>query len=165
MTYYSSKHFKSATSVAAWASTMGGFAAWFFTSDVKLVGWSFNANFSHLLPDFMLYNGQLALPWQMIIYLSVALAVMVGVSLVTEPPPKERLDRVYETLRTPVLPGEPEVEPLTLPETTKPAPRSVLINHPDFEIMKPTVSGVVGFLACWVMVGLLIASFVWILKM
>ena len=154
-----------ATSAAVWASTMGGFAAWFFTSDVALVGWSFNASFSQLLPDYMLHNGQLALPWQMIIYLTVALALMVVVSLVTEPPSKERLDQVYETLRTPVLPGEPEVEPVTLPESTKPAPRSVLFDHPDFELMKPTASGVFGFLACWVMVGVLIALFVWILKL
>ena len=154
-----------ATSAAVWASTAGGFAAWFFTSDVALVGWSFNAQFSHLLPEFMVYDSLLALPWQMIIYLSVALALMVGVSLVTEPPSKERLDQVYETLRTPVLPGEPEVEPVTLPASTKPAPRSVLIDHPDFELMKPTVSTVFGFLAIWVMVGVLIALFVWILKL
>ena len=63
---------------------------------------------------------------------------MAGVSLFTKPPAKEKLDRVYECLRTLVLPGEPEVEPLTLPEGTKPAPRSVLIEHPDFEIMKPS---------------------------
>ena len=101
----------------------------------------------------------------MIIYLSVALTLMVGVSLVSEPPSKERLDQVYETLRTPVLPGEPEVEPVTLPASTKPAPRSVLIDHPDFELMKPTASTVFGFLAIWVMVGVLIALFVWILKL
>ncbi len=39
---------------------------------------------------------------------------------------------------TPVLPDEPEVEPLTLPDSTKPASRSVLVDHPDLEIMKPS---------------------------
>lgn len=154
-----------ATSAAAWASTIGGFVAWFFTSDVALVGWSFNAQFSHLLPDFMLYDNRLALPWQMIIYLSLALVLVVIVSLVTQAPPKERLDRVYATLRTPVLPGEPEVEPVTLPDSTRPAERSVLFDHPDFELMRPAAFTVIGFLACWVMVGVLVASFVWILKM
>lgn len=153
-----------ATSAAAWASTLSGFAAWFFTSEITLIGWSFSARFAHLLPDFMLYHGQLSLPWQMIIYLSAALAAMVGVSLVTKAPDKENLDRVYQTLRTPVQPGEPEVEPLTLPEGIKPAPRSVLINHPDFEIMKPSLVSVLGFLVSWVAVGLLIGVFVWILK-
>ena len=153
-----------ATAVAAWASTLSGYAAWFFTSDVEFVGWSFNAHFSQFLPEFMLYGGQLSLPWQMIIYLTVALLVMIGVSLVTQAPSKKTLDRVYETLRTPVAVGEPEVDPVTLPASTMPAPRSVLIDHPDFEIMKPTASTVYGFIACWVVVGALIASFVWILK-
>ena len=153
-----------ATAAAAWASTISGFAAWFFTSDVGVVGWSFNVRFAHMLPDFMLYDGQLALPWQMIIYLTVALLVMILVSLVTRAPSKARLDRIYETLRTPVSVGEPEVEPLTLPASTKPKPRSVLIDHPDFELMKPTAYTVFGFLACWVLVGILVAAFVWILK-
>jgi hypothetical protein len=60
--------------------------------------------------------------------------------------------------------GEPEVEPLTLPEGTKPAPRSALIRHPDLEVMKPSLVSVLGFLATWVAVGLLIAAFVWIIK-
>ena len=89
---------------------------------------------------------------------------MVVVSLLTKPPAKEVLDQVYECLRTPVLPDEPEVEPLTLPEGTKPAPRSVWINHPDFEIMKPDRVSVLGFLASWLAVGLLIGVFVWILQ-
>ena len=62
------------------------------------------------------------------------------------------------------MPGEPEVEPLTLPEGTKPAPRSVLIDHPDFEIMKPSRMSVLGFLASWLAVGLLIGVFVWIIQ-
>ena len=154
-----------ATSVAAWASTLSGYAAWLFTSDLALVGWSFNAHFARFLPELMLYDGQLSLPWQMIIYLTVALVVMVGVSLISRAPSKEALDRVYEMLRTPVLPGEPEVAPLTLPAGTSPAPRSVLIDHPDFEIMRPRASTVYGFFVCWVVVGVLIASFVWILRL
>jgi SSS family solute:Na+ symporter len=154
-----------ATSVAAWASTLSGYAAWLFTSDVTLVGWSFNAHYARFLPKLMLYDGQLSLPWQMIIYLTVSLVVMVGVSLITRAPSKEALDRVYETLRTPVLPGEPEVAPVTLPASTTPAPRSVLFDHPDFEIMKPRASTVYGFIACWVIVGVLIATFIWILRL
>ena len=61
---------------------------------------------AHFSPDIMLYNGDLSLPWQMIIYLTVGLVVMVGVSLFTKPPAKEKLDRIYECLRTPVMPGE-----------------------------------------------------------
>ena len=153
-----------ATTAAVWASTLGGFMAWFFTSDVALVGWSFNARFAGSLPDFMLYDGALSLPWQMIIYLVVGLVTMVGVSLVTQPPDEKTLDRVYECLRTPVTKGEPEGKPLTLPAGTEPAPRSVLIDHPDFEIMRPTTFTVVGFLVSWVAVGVLIASFLWLIS-
>jgi hypothetical protein len=99
----------------------------------------------------------------MIVYLTVGLLVMVVVSLMTRPPDRARLDRVYECLRTPVAAGEPEVKPVTLPETTTPAPRSVLIDHPDFELMKPTRTSVVGFLATWVAVVALIAGFFWLL--
>ena len=162
---WASFFWRRATAAAAWASTLGGFAAWFFTSDVALVGWSFNERFAHLLPSFMLFEGRLSLPWQMIIYLVVGLAIMIAVSLVTRAPARERLDRVYETLRTPVEPGEPETAPLTLPPGVAPAPRSVLIEHPDFELMKPTRTSVMGFLASCAVVGLLIGLFLWILRL
>jgi len=161
---WASFFWRRATAAAVWASTLSGFAAWAFTSKISLIGWDFNATIARSLPDFMLYDGQLSLPWQMIFYLTVGLVVMVCVSLLTKPPDKEKLDRVYECLRTPVLAGEPEVEPLTLPESTKPAPRKVLINHPDFEINKPTFADVLGFLVSWVGVGLMILIFYLILK-
>jgi hypothetical protein len=162
-----------ATAAAAWASTLSGFAVWFLTSTVAVnqnVIWDFNARFAHHLPSFMTTTVlvgdvptlQLSLPWQMVTYLTVAILVMIVVSLTTKPRDKATLDRVYETLRTPVSPGEPEVAPVTLPKGTKPAPRSVLIDHPDFEIEKPDASTILGFLVAWGAVGLLIALFAWI---
>jgi Na+/proline symporter len=161
---WASFFWRKATAAGAWASTLSGFAAWAFTSKIDLIGWDFNAQIARFLPDFMLYKGELSLPWQMIFYLTVGLVVMVGVSLLTKPQDKEKLDRVYECLRTPVMPGEPEVEPLTLPEGTKPTPRTALIKHQDFEILKPSLVSVLGFLVSCVGVGLLIAAFVWIIK-
>ena len=153
-----------ATAAAAWASTLGGYAAGLFTSDIAFIGWSFNNHFAGSLPEFMLYEGKLFLPWQMIIYLTVSLVMMVAVSFVTRPPDKKTLDRVYECLRTPVSEDEPEGEPLTLPAGTTPAARSVLIAHPDFEIMRPTAYTVIGFLASCFMVVVLIGSFIWIIS-
>jgi len=153
-----------ATAVGAWASTICGFLAWFFTSKIEFIGWDFNAHFAATLPKFMLYNNQLSLPWQMIIYLTFSLLAMILVSIITKPGNKESLDRIYECLRTPVLPGEPEVEPLTLPESTVPAPRSVLINHSDFEINKPSKESIIGFIALWIAVGILIKVFIWIIS-
>ena len=153
-----------ATAVGAWASTICGFLAWFFTSKIEFIGWDFNAHFAATLPKFMLYNNQLSLPWQMIIYLTFSLLAMILVSIITKPGNKESLDRIYECLRTPVLPGEPEVEPLTLPESTVPAPRSVLINHSDFEINEPSKESIIGFIALWIAVGILIKVFIWIIS-
>jgi len=97
-------------------------------------------------------------------YLTISLVSMIVVSFITKPEEEENLDRIYECLRTPVLPGEPEVEPLTLPKSTKPADRSVLINHPDFEIVKPSRDSVLGFIATWIAVGILIKVFIWIIS-
>ena len=153
-----------ATVAGAWASTICGFLAWFFTSKIEFIGWDFNAHFAAILPKFMLYNNQLSLPWQMIIYLTFSLLAMILVSIITKPGDKESLDRIYECLRTPVLPGEPQVKPLTLPESTEPAPRSVLINHSDFEINKPSKESIIGFIALWIAVGILIKVFIWIIS-
>jgi len=175
-----------ATAAAAWASTLGSFAIWFFTSTVKITIsqatdsteaniwtiWDFNERFAHLLPDFMtnetivgdVSSFQLSVPWQMIIYLSTATIAMIVVSLITKPRDKAKLDQVYEALRTPVLPGEPPTKPLTLPEGVTPAPRQVLFDHPDFEIQRPTTATVVGFLASCGFVVFLIALFAWIIS-
>ena len=152
-----------ATAAGAWAATLASFAAWAFTSDIALIGWSFGERFAGSLPTFMLYEGALSLPWQMIVYLTIGLVVMIVVSLLTEPPPKADLDRVYACLRTPVRPGEPEVAPLTLPDSVAPAPRVVLFDHPDLELPRPSAVTVLGFVAAWAAVGLLIGAFVWII--
>lgn len=111
----------------------------------------------------MMIGGVLSLPWQMLIYLSVAAVAMVVVSLFTTPPSDERLDSIYATLRTPVATDEPEVAPLTLPEGVEPAPRDPLIDLPGLEVMKPSVSSVVGFLVCSGLVAGLIWFFAWII--
>ena len=125
--------------------------------------WDFNGRFGQLLPENMMIDGVLSLPWQMLIYLSVAAVVMVVVSLFTTPPPEERLDSIYATLRTPVTTDEPEVAPLTLPVGVEPAPRDPLIDLPGFEVMRPSLSGVVGFLVCSGLVAGLIWFFAWII--
>ena len=150
---------RKATAAAAWASTFAGFAALLFTSDIDFLGWSFNDLFAANLPDFMLWENKLYLPWQMIIYLSVGFITCIIVSLFTRPTDGAVLDRIYRCLRTPVSETEPEVEPFTLPEGMQPAARKVLIDHPDFEIMKPNLMSIAGFIVAWVAVGGLIGLF------
>ena len=161
---WASFFWRKATVAGTWASTLSSFTAWMFTSKLDFIGWDFNARVAQYLPDFMLYNGGLSLPWQMIFYLTVGLTVMILVSRFTKPPAKEKLDRVYECLRTPVKEGEPEVEPLTLPAGIQPSPRKALIRHPDFELMKPSLVDIVGFVLASLAVGLLIGGFFWLLS-
>ncbi len=155
-----------ATVAGAWAGTLGSFAALILTSTFTFGGitvWDFNAQFADKLPEFMLWEGKLYLPWQMIIYLSTGFVALVVVSLFTKPVAKETLDRFYGCLRTPIGKDEPETEPFTLPPGVEPAPRRVLIKHCDFEIPKPSLIGTVGFWGSWVAVGLLIGAVYWIL--
>ncbi len=151
-----------ATTAAAWAATLTSYAVLLFTMKIEIMGrtlWDFNATLANKLPAFMLFDGKLYMPWQMILYLVAGFIVAIVVSLFTKPESKEKLDKFYECIRTPVAPGEPETEPFTLPEGVKPAPRNVLIDHPDFEIPKPTFVGIAGFLAGWAAVAALIGLF------
>jgi Na+/proline symporter len=156
-----------ATVAAAWAGTLTSFGVLLLTSKIafgRYVLWDFNAHLAGRLPAFMLLDGELYLPWQMILYLTAGFLVLVVVSLLTPRVSKERLDRLYDCLRTPIGPNEPEVEPFTLPAGVRPGPRNALIRHPDFEIPKPSAIGIGGFLAAWVGVGLLIGAVYWIIQ-
>jgi len=143
-----------ATAAGAWVGTMVSFAALLITS---------NANLADKFPGFMLWQGKLHLPWQMIIYLSSGFVSLVLVSLFTRRMPAERLDRLYACLRTPIGKDEPEGDVFTLPEGVEAAERRVLIDHPDFEIPRLSLVGVVGFAASWAAVGGLIACVYWIM--
>ena len=165
--FWAGLYWRRATAAGAWAGTLVGFAVWLFTSRLEVFGyvfWDFNARLATHLPGFMLWDGALYLPWQMILYLVAGLIATVAISLVTRPVEKEKLDRVYACLRTPVRPGEPEVKPFTLPEGVEPPPRNPLVDHPDFEIERPSTVSVVGFLAAWGVAALILGSFFWILS-
>jgi len=159
-------YWRRATVAGAWAATLTSLGIFIFTSKIPLgeyILWDFNAHFADKLPAFMLWEDKLYLPWQMIIYLSAGFVVLVVVSLLTRRVPAENLDRFYACLRTPIGPDEPETEPFTLPAGVEPAPRKTLISHPDFEIPRPTMIGIVGFGLAWLGVALLIAAVYWII--
>jgi len=120
--------------------------------------------YANALPLWMLWKGELRLPWQMIIYLSAGIAGLVVVSLVTRPPAAGQLDRFYGVLRTPVTPGEVIRAPLTLPEGVEPAPQNKLIDRPNWEIQIPTRRGIVGFLVVAAVAAALVASVVLLVR-
>jgi Na+/proline symporter len=156
-----------ATVAGAWAGTLVSFGVLLFTSTLAFGSydaWDFNTRLADKLPAFMLLDSELYLPWKMIMYLVTGFVVLVVVSLFTRRTSAGSLDRFYECLRTPIGTDEPETEPFTLPAGVQPGQRNVLIRHPDFEIPKPTLIGIGGFLAAWVGVGLLIGAVYWIIQ-
>ncbi len=160
-------YWRRATPAGAWAATAASFLVWLLTSRVDVFGrvlYDFNAQWAHRLPEWMLWDGQFYLPWQMIFYLLAGLLTIILVSRTTRPVAADRLERFYTCLRTPVLAGEPETEPFTLPPGVTPAPRRPLISHPDFEIPRPSAVSIIGFLVTWVLVLALVGAFYWILN-
>ena len=156
-----------ATVAGAWAGTLTTFAVWAFMQDIDfgIWKWDFNARFAQHLPDFMLRNEMLYKPWHMICYLAAGLLALIAVSLTTPRQPSRKLDDFYACLRTPVDVSEPEGEPCTLPDGVAPAPRHVLLNHPDFEIPVPSAETVMGFVVTWGIVGLIVLTSVWIFSL
>ncbi len=155
------------TSAGAWAGTLASFAVLLATGRIafgSFVLWDFNAQFAAELPAWMLYDGKLSLPIQMLMYLSTGLVALVVVSLITARPAREKLDRFYAVLRTPVQSGEVIDEPVALPANVEPAPNRKLIPLRDWEIQMPTARGWIGFFVTWAAVGAIIALVVYLVN-
>ncbi|HUV65614.1 MAG TPA: sodium:solute symporter family protein [Sedimentisphaerales bacterium] len=149
------------TSAGAWAATLISFAVMLFTSKISsgsYVLWDFDAHCAQYLPEFMLWQGKLYLPWQMILYLSAGLIGGIIVSLLTRPVAGEKLDNFYALIRTPVRPGEQPSAPCTLPEgAVVPAKRNLFPNT-SLEIMVPSRTSVAGFVAGWIFVAAIVIT-------
>jgi len=158
---------RKATVAGCWAGTLMGLGVWLFTESFSLAGftWDFNVTFAASLPQSMLWEGKLYLPCQMLMYLGTNLFILVIVSLFTKQVDAARLDRFYACLRTPVSANEPETTPFTLPEGVTPVPRLAWIDHPDFEILRPSISSVVGFVVITIVVALMIFGVYWIFSL
>jgi len=157
--FWAGLFWRRATPAGAWAGTLASFSVWMLTSRIELwdrVLWDFNVRYANRLPDWMLYGDELSLPIQMLAYLSAGLAGLILFSLLTPRQPREQLDPFYETLRTPVEPGEDIPEPVRLPPGRSPAPQRKLIDHPDLELQRPTPRGIWGFIIAWILVAALI---------
>jgi len=176
LAFWAGLFWRRTTVAGAWAGTLASFAVMLFTSKISLsdsLQWDFNARFAHRLPEIFTFLDVsksppelvLYLPWKMVFYLSVGLVTLVVVSLLTRPVSKQKLERFYACLRTPVRPGEPESGPFTLPPGVEPEPRRVLIDLPGFEIPRPGLVSVVGVLVTAAAVAALIAGVYWIFSL
>jgi len=151
-----------ATSAGAWASTLAGFAAWWISTRAFFIhavaGWSC----AESLRLVMEKKGEMEiyLPWQMVFYLTLGLLAGIVVSLLTRPPAKEKLDRFYALIRTPVRPGEEVTEPCTLPEGARIPEKRALLPGTSLEILIPSRQGILGFLAGCALVAGIIFGFI-----
>jgi len=148
------------TVAGAWAATLISFGVMVLTGRLnfgRFILWDFDARFARYLPDFMLFEGKLYLPWQMVLYLGGGLIGGVVVSLLTRPVAKEKLDHFYDLIHTPVVPGEQVDAPCRLPRGVVAGPRRTLLPGSSLEIPMPTRTGAVGFLVGWACVAVLVA--------
>lgn len=97
-----------------------------------------------------------SVPWQIAIYVASGAVAGIVVSMVTRRTPAEKLDRFFQLIRTPVRAGEEVKTPCTLPADHLPTETGKLIPLRDVEIPTPSALGLGGFIAAWVVVGLVI---------
>ena len=149
---------------ATWISTFSGIAAWWlvaFHPDI-VHGWGFLSN------DIFVFHAdgtviKITDAWQMCLFMSVTILSGVIVSVLTSRQPQEKLDYFYSLMHTPITPGEQVEQPCTLPENPAP-PTPKLLKHPDWELQKPTVVGMGGFVAAWLGVAFIIWMTNWLAR-
>jgi Na+/proline symporter len=117
------------TVVGAWITTLSGFATWWITTQSWFIDWVARLPIAEAWRLLWVENGKtsLYLPWQILLYMTVAVAAGVVVSLFTRPVSQDKLDRFYTLSRTPIAPGEQLVEPCVLPPSTAAAKRTMLV--------------------------------------
>jgi Na+/proline symporter len=147
------------TVAGAWAATLVAFAVMLLTDRISFgswVIWDFNASLAHSLPDFMLFEGKLYLPWQMTLYLATGLIAGIVVSLFSKPVDNNKLDRFYALIRTPITLGEQVDKPCTLPAGAVVPEKRQLFPNTSLELLVPSKTSVYGFLLGWACVAVLI---------
>ncbi len=92
----------------------------------------------------------------MVLYLTAGFLAGIIASLLTKPVDNKKLENFYALIRTPVTPGERILAPCTLPNDALAPPRKNLFARTSLEIMIPSASSVLGFLAGTGFVALMI---------
>jgi Na+/proline symporter len=154
------------TVAGAWVSTLAASAAWWLSIQGFFIEWVGELPLAAELRFLFVRDGvaEVYLPWQMVFYLTTGLVFGVLASLVTPSVAHERLERFYDLVRTPVIPGEKVDQPCTMPAGATTQPRRKLLPIASLEIYVPRLQMLLGFLAGWVAVALLIGVVLWIVK-
>ena len=150
------------TVAGAWATTLTGFTVWWLTTQPRFIEWVADFSQAESLRLVWMEKGELTVyvPWQILAYMTIASVAGIIVSLFTKPVARNKLDRFYELTRTPVQPGEEIDRPCALPPGVAPAARRMITTAFGLEIPMPSRASVIGFVAAWVAVAILIGGFV-----
>jgi len=155
---------RGATTSGAWAATIMTAGTWWVTNlsstAAVLSSWPLAKS-----AGIVIEKGDslaISIPWQMLAYLTAGFAGGILVSLVTRKSDREKLDRFFELLRTPVQPDEVIDSPCTLPTGVTPPPRRVFLPSSSLELPVPSVTAVAGFVVGWLLVLAIIGG-VWLI--
>lgn len=143
---------------------MTGFAAWWVSTQPAFIEWLAGLPKAESLRLLWNEGGETVvyLPWQILFYSAAASLAGIVVSLFTRPVAEDKLNRFYQLSRTPVQPGEVLLQPCTLPVETPVVNRAMLFTACGLEIPVPSRTSVIGFGVVWLLIGGMIAAFVWI---
>ncbi len=152
---------RGATPAGAWAATLAALGTWWATTQPFIVSLVQEIPGSESLRFVVEKEGGSAIytPWQMIFYLAAGLIAGIAVSLFTRPVEKEKLDRFFALIRTPVEPDEDVPAPCTLPEGAKVPERRAFFPGTSLEIPVPSRIAVLGFVGGWICVAVIIFIF------
>jgi len=146
------------TTAGAWAGTITGFATWWLLSQSPVIEWFGQLPVADSLR--LTWEGKIYEPWVILLYMIAAISATVLVSFFTKPTPESDLNRYYSLTRTPITDDEIIGEPCTLPVGVESIQRPMLFQRFGFEIPTPSKTSVLGFLAGWIAVAILIGGFV-----
>ena len=150
----------------AWTATLTAFAVWWLTTQsfiISIIGNIPGVESLKLVVE-RTSGPEIYLPWQMILYLGCGTLAGIIVSIFTKPVAKEKLDNFYNLVRTPIKPGEVIPAPCTLPVDAVVPKRRNIFPNTNLEIMMPSRTSIIGFLAGWVIVAAIIYAFFLITK-
>ena len=84
------------TVVGAWVTTLSGFATWWVAAQTWFIGWVANLPVAEAWRLIWVENDKMSLylPWQILLYMSVAVAAGVFVSLFTQQVPQDKLETI-----------------------------------------------------------------------
>ena len=149
---------RKATAAGAWSGTITGFATWWLLSQSSVINWIGQLPFADSLR--LTWEGKVYEPWIILLYMTAAISASVLVSFFTNPTSESDLKRYYSLTRTPITDDEIIGEPCTLPVGVESIQRPMLFQRFGFEIPTPSKTSVLGFLAGWIAVAILIGGFV-----